>query len=193
MLASLHCLPVKSRIEFKLLLLTLKALHGQGPSYPKEPRLPYYPTRTLHSQNAGLFVVPMVSSGSHQAPLLHIRIAAHHECSRFLPPEKKFFLATIAKFLLRIWWKVSSDNMECGTDIIQRSQSVASWAMHTLTNTESLKNDCITDIKWTDTVKMFHKAKLCKNLYIVSKCNHLCHKCGQLYTYICYDYVKKMN
>ena len=73
----LHWLPVKSRIEFKILLLTYKALNGQAPSYLKELIVPYYPTRTLHSQNAGLLVVPRVSKSrmrgrafSYQAPLL---------------------------------------------------------------------------------------------------------------------------
>ena len=51
-LASLHWLPVKSRIEFKILLLTYKALNGQAPSYLKEFIVPYYPTRTLRSQHA---------------------------------------------------------------------------------------------------------------------------------------------
>ena len=60
-LASLHWLPVKFRIEFKILLLTYKALHGQAPSYLKELIVPYYPTRTLRSLNAGLLVVPIVS------------------------------------------------------------------------------------------------------------------------------------
>uniref|UniRef100_A0A8C4DRA9 Reverse transcriptase domain-containing protein n=1 Tax=Dicentrarchus labrax TaxID=13489 RepID=A0A8C4DRA9_DICLA len=76
-LASLHWLPVKCRIEFKILLLTYKALHGQAPSYLKELIVPYYPTRTLRSLNAGLLVVPIVSKSrtgarafSYQAPLL---------------------------------------------------------------------------------------------------------------------------
>ncbi|RCU38734.1 hypothetical protein DVA76_17340, partial [Acinetobacter baumannii] len=43
-LASLHWLPVKSRIEFKILLLTCKALNGKAPSYLKELIVPYYPT-----------------------------------------------------------------------------------------------------------------------------------------------------
>ena len=75
-LASLHWLPVKFRIEFKILLLTYKALHGQAPSYLKELIVPYYPTRTLRSLNAGLLVVPIVSKSrtgarafSYQAPL----------------------------------------------------------------------------------------------------------------------------
>uniref|UniRef100_A0A8P4KLV1 Reverse transcriptase domain-containing protein n=1 Tax=Dicentrarchus labrax TaxID=13489 RepID=A0A8P4KLV1_DICLA len=76
-LASLLWLPVKCRIEFKILLLTYKALHGQAPSYLKELIVPYYPSRTLRSLNAGLLVVPIVSKSrtgarafSYQAPLL---------------------------------------------------------------------------------------------------------------------------
>ncbi|TKS71954.1 hypothetical protein D9C73_006029 [Collichthys lucidus] len=76
-LASLHWLPVKSRIEFKIILLTYKALHGQAPSYLKELIVPYYPSRTLRSQDAGFLVVPIVSKSrlgarafSYQAPLL---------------------------------------------------------------------------------------------------------------------------
>ncbi|MDW1542860.1 reverse transcriptase family protein [Vibrio sp. YT-17] len=76
-LASLHWLPVKSRIEFKILLLTYKALNGQAPSYLRELTVSYYPTRTLRSENAGLLLVPKVSKSrsgarafSYQAPLL---------------------------------------------------------------------------------------------------------------------------
>ena len=72
----LASLPVKFRIEFKILPLTYKALHGQAPSYLKELIVPYYPTRTLRSLNAGLLVVPIVSKSrtgarafSYQAPL----------------------------------------------------------------------------------------------------------------------------
>ncbi|XP_054865229.1 uncharacterized protein LOC129348587 [Amphiprion ocellaris] len=53
-LVSLHWLPVKCRIEFKILLLTYKALNNQSPSYLKDLIVPYYPSRTLRSQTAGL-------------------------------------------------------------------------------------------------------------------------------------------
>ena len=76
-LASLHWLPVKARIEFKILLLTYKALHGQAPSYLKELIVPYHPARALRSQDAGLLVIPRVCKSrtggrafSYQAPLL---------------------------------------------------------------------------------------------------------------------------
>ena len=76
-LASLHWLPVKSRVEFKVLLLTYKALNGQAPSYLTELLVPYNPSRPLRSQSAGLLVVPRIAkirSGgrafNYQAPLL---------------------------------------------------------------------------------------------------------------------------
>ncbi|XP_029903354.1 uncharacterized protein LOC115356335 [Myripristis murdjan] len=60
-LASLHWLPVESRVEFKTLFLTYKTLDGQAPSYLKELIVPYHPARALRSQNAGLLVVPKIS------------------------------------------------------------------------------------------------------------------------------------
>ena len=76
-LASLHWLPVKSRIEFKILLLTFKALNNMAPLYLKKLVVPYQPTRALRSQNSNLLVVPTVSKSrvgarafSYQAPHL---------------------------------------------------------------------------------------------------------------------------
>ena len=76
-LASLHWLPLKSRIEFKILLLTYKALKGLAPSYLKDLIVPYYPNRSLRSESAGLLVVPRILKSrmggrafSYQAPLL---------------------------------------------------------------------------------------------------------------------------
>uniref|UniRef100_A0A669CMS1 Reverse transcriptase domain-containing protein n=1 Tax=Oreochromis niloticus TaxID=8128 RepID=A0A669CMS1_ORENI len=76
-LASLHWLPVKSRIEFKILLLTYKVLNNQAPSYLNDLVVPYHPIRALRSHTAGLLVVPRVFKSrmggrafSFQAPLL---------------------------------------------------------------------------------------------------------------------------
>src|SRR4029434_2008043 len=59
-LASLHWLPVKSRIDFKVLLLTYKALNDLAPNYLKELVVPYCPLRPLRSQSAGLLVIPRI-------------------------------------------------------------------------------------------------------------------------------------
>ena len=61
-LASLHWLPVKYRIEFKILLLTYKALNGQAPQYLKELIDPYNPNRTpVRPQYAKMLAVPEIS------------------------------------------------------------------------------------------------------------------------------------
>lgn len=67
-------LPVKSRIEFKV-LLRYKALNGQAPSYLTGLVVPYHLNRTLRPQNTGLPAIPGVakcslqdSAVSYQAP-----------------------------------------------------------------------------------------------------------------------------
>jgi len=53
----LHWLPVYYRINYKLSLLTWKALQTAEPSYLSELISPYAPTRTLRSVNTGLLVL----------------------------------------------------------------------------------------------------------------------------------------
>ena len=76
-LVSLHWLPIKFRIDFKVRLITFKALNGLAPPYLKDLLHPYIPARTLRSQNAGLLIVPRVGkctlggrAFSYRAPLL---------------------------------------------------------------------------------------------------------------------------
>ncbi|XP_061590906.1 uncharacterized protein LOC133456448 [Cololabis saira] len=76
-LVSLHWLPVKFRIQFKILLLAYKAQNGLAPQYLQDLIVPYVPGRALRSQGAGLLVVPRVSkcrfggrAFCYQAPLL---------------------------------------------------------------------------------------------------------------------------
>jgi hypothetical protein len=57
-LAELHWLPVQSRIIFKVLLLTYKALHQQAPQYINDMVIPYTPARQLRSSNIPDLVVP---------------------------------------------------------------------------------------------------------------------------------------
>uniref|UniRef100_A0AAR2K8P7 Reverse transcriptase domain-containing protein n=1 Tax=Pygocentrus nattereri TaxID=42514 RepID=A0AAR2K8P7_PYGNA len=76
-LSSLHWLPIKFRIDYKILLLTYKALHGLAPEYLQDLISHYEPSRPLRSQSAGLLIVPKiqkVSAGgrafSYKAPKL---------------------------------------------------------------------------------------------------------------------------
>ena len=57
-LQALHWLPVKERIQFKILLLTYKCVNGQGPSYLKDLLNDYKPSRSLRSEDKGLLRIP---------------------------------------------------------------------------------------------------------------------------------------
>ncbi len=57
-LASLHWLPVRFRIEFKILLNVFKILHGLAPAYLSELLHVHTPVRALRSSNQVLLDVP---------------------------------------------------------------------------------------------------------------------------------------
>ena len=57
-LNDLHWLPVKERIQFKVILLTWKALHGEAPSYIEEMLIPKKSARNLRSAQESLLEVP---------------------------------------------------------------------------------------------------------------------------------------
>ena len=54
----LHWLPIKFRIQFKVLLLVYKALNRLVPNYIKELLVPYKPRRHLRSEAKGLLDEP---------------------------------------------------------------------------------------------------------------------------------------
>ncbi|XP_041638364.1 uncharacterized protein LOC121506616, partial [Cheilinus undulatus] len=53
-LIHLHWLPIKSRINYKVLLLTYKSLHALAPQYLSDLLHPYTPSRNLPSSDTGL-------------------------------------------------------------------------------------------------------------------------------------------
>ena len=57
-LEQLHWLPVKQRIQYKILLLTWKIVHKMAPVYMEELLNLYIPQRSLRSSCQGLFNVP---------------------------------------------------------------------------------------------------------------------------------------
>ncbi|KAF7648135.1 hypothetical protein LDENG_00161460, partial [Lucifuga dentata] len=57
-LASLHWLPVKYRIDFKIVLYTYKAFHNQALAYICELLTLYSTGRTLRSSDQGLLTIP---------------------------------------------------------------------------------------------------------------------------------------
>lgn len=59
-LQQLHWLPVKYRVEFKILLLTYKALHNLAPQYLTQLLQVYTPSRALRSSSSISLVVPRI-------------------------------------------------------------------------------------------------------------------------------------
>ena len=57
-LKDLHWLPIKCRIQFKLLCMTFNALNGQAPQYLSDALTPYVPTRALRSADHKLLCIP---------------------------------------------------------------------------------------------------------------------------------------
>ncbi len=53
-LSTLHWLPIKHCIDFKVLLITYKALNGLAPQYSSKLLSHYSPSRPLRSQKSGL-------------------------------------------------------------------------------------------------------------------------------------------
>ncbi len=51
----LHWLPTKHRIDFKILLITYKALNGLAPQYLSELLSHYSPSRPLRSQTLAIW------------------------------------------------------------------------------------------------------------------------------------------
>ncbi len=62
-LQSLHWLPIKFRISYKILLLAYKALNDLAPAYLTN-LTSYNPTRSLRSQNSGPLVVPRIAKSN---------------------------------------------------------------------------------------------------------------------------------
>ena len=58
MLQRLHWLPVKQRIDYKVLVLVFKALHGLAPSYIADLLHAYQPARRLRSSAMNMLVQP---------------------------------------------------------------------------------------------------------------------------------------
>ena len=58
LLKELHWLPVKSRINYKLIMIVFKCLHGIAPQYLSDLLTKYEPGRSLRSENKILLVEP---------------------------------------------------------------------------------------------------------------------------------------
>lgn len=57
-LCSLHWLPVRFRVEFKVLMFVFKAINGLAPTYLSEMVTVYQPARTLRSSQNTFLIIP---------------------------------------------------------------------------------------------------------------------------------------
>jgi len=64
-LQQLHWLPIKQRVEFKVLLLAFKAQHDMAPDYLKDLLQPHHSGRTLRSSSRHQLAVPRVSTNAY--------------------------------------------------------------------------------------------------------------------------------
>ncbi len=63
-LSTLHWLPINHRIDFKIVLITYKALNGLALQYLSELLSHYSPPRPLRSQNSGRLIIPRISKST---------------------------------------------------------------------------------------------------------------------------------
>ncbi len=63
-LSTLHWLPFRYCIDFKILLITYKALNGLAPQYLSELLSHYSPSHPLRSQNSGHLIIPIISKST---------------------------------------------------------------------------------------------------------------------------------
>ncbi len=63
-LQSLHWLPIKFRITYKILLLAYKDLNGLAPAYLTSLLSRYNPNGSLRSQNTRLLLVPRIAKST---------------------------------------------------------------------------------------------------------------------------------
>ena len=83
-LANLHWLLIDLPVEFKILIITWKTLHGLAPAYIKDLHQSYLPARDLRSSKKSLLAVPAFNINSYgrrafsvAAPLLWNSLPQH--------------------------------------------------------------------------------------------------------------------
>ncbi|KAF7246708.1 hypothetical protein EYD10_07374, partial [Varanus komodoensis] len=88
-LQQLHWLPIEVRAQFKVLVMTYKALNGLGPGYLKERLRPYMPSRPLRSAGEALLREPSVKEIRRKRFLLCLWPTCEGGFSK--PPEQNNF------------------------------------------------------------------------------------------------------
>ena len=85
-LYKLHWLPVKYRIEYKIILITYRALNGLAPNYLQDLLQVYQPARSLRSSGDLKLVVPRTRLRSYGDRAFSVKAPKFME---FTPPAYK--------------------------------------------------------------------------------------------------------
>ena len=98
------------RIEFKILIVTCKPLHGLAPAYIKDLLQSYLPARDLRSSKKNLLVVPAfnINSYGHRAfsvaaPLLWNSLLQHIRDAGSLDIFKRQLKTVLFELITRLW------------------------------------------------------------------------------------------
>ena len=110
-LIELHWLPVESRIRYKVLLHTFKALKGQAPDYLCDLVKKYKPTRTLRSSSKALLTVPSYRTETYgsrsfrvAAPVLWNSVSHELRTAPTLRCFKKILKTYLFKEAYNLWF-----------------------------------------------------------------------------------------
>ena len=109
-LANLHWLSIYLRIEFKILIVTCKPLHGLAPPYIKDLLQSYLPARDLRSSKKNLLVVPAFNINSYgrrafsvAVPLLWNSLLQQIRDAGSLDIFKRQLKTVLFKLITRLW------------------------------------------------------------------------------------------
>ena len=83
-------------LQFKILVFTYKAVHGQSPSYLEQHMVPYRPFRTLRSQDAGLLVIPRISKSR-----MGLYVTKAHICGKKHPSFRPYNVITLSAVMMK--------------------------------------------------------------------------------------------
>ena len=109
LLSTLHWLPVKARIEFKILTLTFKILHGSAPDYLCKLLERKVNSRSLRSSSKVLLVVPKVRTKQYgERAFSYVAPKLWNELPNSIQTEKNYnkFKQKVKTYLFRIEFEV---------------------------------------------------------------------------------------
>ncbi|KAF7253143.1 AF4/FMR2 family member 3, partial [Varanus komodoensis] len=127
-LRQLHWLPIEVRAQFKVLVMTYKALNGLGPGYLKERLRPYMPSRPLRSAGEALLREPSVQEIRRWLALFFTVAHLEVRCSSTATQQSSC--------------RISGVSSKCSSSSSSSSESESSSESDTESESSSTESDC---------------------------------------------------